>query len=84
LTDPEISDRPDVATRISSMPALNERRREGLGRSSADPLPLRSFRFAGYASGMIEGRREVLILKKTRQLFTTRNAPCSTRWSPRR
>jgi nicotinamidase/pyrazinamidase len=75
LTDPEISDEPDFR---NTYPPHCLRGTRGAARIAAteqlDPLPLSLVPFPpGLVPGMIEGRREILLLKKTFNVFTNPN-----------
>lgn len=75
LTDPEISDEPDF---VNTYPPHCLRGTRGAERiietKQFDPLPLSLIPFPpGLIPGLIEGRREVLLLKKNFNVFTNPN-----------
>ncbi len=75
LTDPEISDEPDFR---NTYPPHCLRGTRGAQKISAteqdDPLPLSSVPFPpGLIPGLVDGRREVLLLKKNFNVFTNPN-----------
>jgi nicotinamidase/pyrazinamidase len=75
LTDPEISDKPDFA---NTFPPHCLRGTRGAARipetEQDDPLQLSLVPFPpGLVPGMIEGRREILLLKKNFNVFTNPN-----------
>jgi nicotinamidase/pyrazinamidase len=76
LTDPELSDAPDFA---STFPAHCLRGTRGaekiLETKQRDPLPLSLVPYPpGLVPGLAEGRREILLLKKSFDVFTNPNA----------
>jgi nicotinamidase/pyrazinamidase len=76
LTDPEISDAPDF---VNTFPPHCLRGTRGAQKvpetEQADPLPLASLPYPpGLLPGLIEGRRELLLLKKNFDVFTNPNA----------
>jgi nicotinamidase/pyrazinamidase len=76
LTDPEISDEPDY---VETYPAHCLRGTPGAARISetaqVDPLPLPSVALPpGHVARLIAGRRELLLLKKSFDVFTSPNA----------
>jgi len=75
LTDPEISDEPDVR---NTYPPHCLRGTPGAEKvpetKQSDPLPLSLVPFPpGLVPGLIEGRRELLLLKKSFDVFTNPN-----------
>ena len=75
LTDPEISDEPDFA---NTYPPHCLRGTRGAQKIAAteqhDPLPLSLVPFPpGLVPGLVEGRRELLLLKKNFNVFTNPN-----------
>jgi nicotinamidase/pyrazinamidase len=75
LTDPEISDEPDFT---NTYPPHCLRGTRGAQRipetEQSDPLPLSHIPFPpGLIPGLVEGRREVLLLKKNFNVFTNPN-----------
>ena len=75
LTDPEISDAPDFRNTYPPHCMRGTRGAEKiLETKQRDPLPLPLAPFpAGLIPGMIEGRREILLLKKSVDVFTNPN-----------
>jgi nicotinamidase/pyrazinamidase len=75
LTDPEISDSPDFRNTYPQHCLRGTRGAEKvLETRQRDPLPLSLVPFPpGLLPGMIEGRREVLLLKKNFNVFTNPN-----------
>ena len=75
LTDPEISDAPDFRNTYPPHCLRGTRGAEKiLETKQRDPLPLSLVPFPpGLLPGMIEGRREVLLLKKNFDVFTNPN-----------
>lgn len=76
LTDPEISNEPDF---LNTYPPHCLRGTRGAQKipetEQADPLPLSLVPFPpGLVPGLIEGRREILLLKKNFNVFTNPNA----------
>jgi nicotinamidase/pyrazinamidase len=76
LTDPEISDEPDFR---STYPPHCLRGTPGAEKvpetKQADPLPLSLVPFPpGLLAGLVDGRRELLLLKKNFDVFTNPNA----------
>jgi nicotinamidase/pyrazinamidase len=76
LTDPEISDEPDWQ---NTFPPHCLRGTRGARRipetEQADPLPLSLVPFPpGLVPGLVDGRREILLLKKNFNVFTNPNA----------
>jgi nicotinamidase/pyrazinamidase len=76
LTDPEISDVPDFANTYPPHCLRGTRGAEKvLETKQRDPLPLSLLPFPpGLVSGMVEGKRELLLLKKNFDVFTNPNA----------
>ena len=72
LTDPEISDSPDLRNTYPPHCLRGTRGAEKiLETKQRDPLPLSLVPFPpGLVGGMIEGRREILLLKKNFNVFT--------------
>ena len=75
LTDPEISDAPDLESTYPPHCLRGTRGAEKiLETKQRDPLPLSLLPFPpGRVSGLIEGRRELLLLKKSFDVFTNPN-----------
>jgi nicotinamidase/pyrazinamidase len=75
LTDPEISDSPDLRNTFPPHCLRGTRGAEKiLETKQRDPLPFSLVPFPpGLVSGMIEGKREVLLLKKNFDVFTNPN-----------
>jgi Amidases related to nicotinamidase len=75
LTDPEISDTPDLRNTYPPHCLRGTRGAEKiLETKQRDPLPLSLLPFPpGLLTGMIEGRREILLLKKSFDVFTNPN-----------
>jgi len=75
LTDPEISDEPDFVNTYPPHCLRGTRGAEKIPETEqADPLPLSIVPFPpGLVPGMIEGRREILLLKKNFDVFTNPN-----------
>jgi nicotinamidase/pyrazinamidase len=75
LTDPEISDQPDYANTYPPHCLRGTRGAEKiLETKQRDPLPLSLVPFPpGLIPRMIEGRREILLLKKNFDVFTNPN-----------
>ncbi len=75
LTDPEISDAPDFTNTFPPHCLRGTRGAEKiLETKQRDPLPLSHVPFpAGILAGLVEGRRELLILKKGTDVFTNPN-----------
>jgi nicotinamidase/pyrazinamidase len=76
LTDPEISDEPDF---VNTYPPHCLRGTTGAEKVAEtkqdDPLPLSHLPFPpGLVPGLVEGRREILLLKKNFNVFTNPNA----------
>jgi nicotinamidase/pyrazinamidase len=76
LTDPEISDEPDFS---NTYPPHCLRGTKGAQKipetEQEDPLPLSHLPFPpGFIPGLIDGRRELLLLKKNFNVFTNPNA----------
>ena len=76
LTDPELSDDPDY---VDTYPPHCLRGTPGASRipetAQADPLPLPSVALPpGHVARLIAGRRELLLLKKSFDVFTSPNA----------
>ena len=76
LTDAEISDQPDL---VNTYPPHCLRGTPGAERipetKQSDPLPLSLTPLPpGLAAGLVEGRREILLLKKNFDVFTNPNA----------
>jgi nicotinamidase/pyrazinamidase len=76
LTDPEISDSPDFANTYPPHCLRGTRGAEKiLETKQRDPLPLALLPFPpGRIPGLIAGRRELLLLKKSFDVFTNPNA----------
>ena len=76
LTDPEISDAPDLRNTYPPHCMRGTRGAEKiLETKQRDPLPLALLPFPpALLHGMIEGRREILLLKKSFDVFTNPNA----------
>jgi nicotinamidase/pyrazinamidase len=76
LTDPEISDSPDLENTYPPHCLRGTRGAEKvLETKQRDPLPLSLVPFpAGLIGPLIEGRREILLLKKNFDVFTNPNA----------
>jgi nicotinamidase/pyrazinamidase len=75
LTDPEISDAPDFRNTYPPHCLRGTRGAEKiLETKQRDPLPLSLVPFPpGLVPGMLEGRREILLLKKNFDVFTNPN-----------
>jgi nicotinamidase/pyrazinamidase len=75
LTDPEISDRPDFTNTYPPHCLRGTRGAEKiLETKQRDPLPLALVPFPpGLLPGLVEGRREILLLKKNFNVFTNPN-----------
>ena len=75
LTDPEISDAPDFTNTYPPHCLRGTRGAEKiLETKQRDPLPLSLLPFPpGLIPGMIDGRREILLLKKSFDVFTNPN-----------
>ena len=75
LTDPEISDAPDFANTYPPHCLRGTRGAEKiLETKQRDPLPLSHVPFPpGLVPGLVEGRREILLLKKNFNVFTNPN-----------
>ena len=75
LTDPEISDTPDLRNTYPPHCLRGTRGAEKiLETKQRDPLPLSLLPFPpGLLAGMIQGRREILLLKKSFDVFTNPN-----------
>jgi nicotinamidase/pyrazinamidase len=75
LTDPEISDSPDLRNTYPPHCLRGTRGAEKiLETKQRDPLPLSLLPFPpGLLAGMIQGRREILLLKKSFDVFTNPN-----------
>ena len=75
LTDPEISDAPDFRNTFPPHCLRGTRGAEKiLETKQRDPLPLSLVPFPpGLVAGLIEGRREILLLKKNFNVFTNPN-----------
>jgi len=75
LTDPEISDDPDFANTYPPHCLRGTRGAERIAETKQlDPLPLPIVPFPpGLVPGLIEGRREILFLKKNFNVFTNPN-----------
>ena len=75
LTDPEISDSPDLRNTFPPHCLRGTRGAEKiLETKQRDPLPLSLVPFPpGLVPGMIEGKREILLLKKNFDVFTNPN-----------
>ena len=76
LTDPEISDAPDFTNTYPPHCLRGTRGAEKvLETKQRDPLPLSLVPFPpGLVAGMVEGKRELLLLKKNFDVFTNPNA----------
>ncbi len=76
LTDPEISDEPDFANTFPPHCLRGTRGAQKIPETEQeDPLPLASLPIPpGLLPGLIEGRRELLLLKKNFDVFTNPNA----------
>jgi nicotinamidase/pyrazinamidase len=76
LTDPEISDTPDFTNTYPRHCLRGTRGAEKiLETKQRDPLPLSLVPFPpGLLGGMVEGTREILLLKKNFDVFTNPNA----------
>jgi nicotinamidase/pyrazinamidase len=75
LTDPELSDAPDFANTYPPHCLRGTRGAQKIPETEQDdPLPLSSVPFPpGLVPGLIEGRRELLLLKKNFDVFTNPN-----------
>ena len=75
LTDPEISDEPDFANTFPPHCLRGTRGAQKIPETEqADPLPLASLPYPpGLVPQLIEGRRELLLLKKNFNVFTNPN-----------
>jgi nicotinamidase/pyrazinamidase len=75
LTDPEISDEPDFASTYPPHCLRGTRGAEKIAETKQlDPLPLSLLPFPpGLVPGLVEGRREILLLKKNFNVFTNPN-----------
>jgi nicotinamidase/pyrazinamidase len=75
LTDPEISDEPDFANTYPPHCLRGTRGAEKIEATKQhDPLPLPLVPFPpGLVPGLVEGRRELLLLKKNFDVFTNPN-----------
>ena len=75
LTDPEISDEPDFANTYPPHCLRGTRGAQKIPETEqADPLPLASLPIPpGLVPALIEGRRELLLLKKNFNVFTNPN-----------
>jgi nicotinamidase/pyrazinamidase len=75
LTDPEISDEPDFASTYPPHCLRGTRgARKIAATEQADPLPLSLVPYPpGLVPGLVEGRREILLLKKSFDVFTNPN-----------
>jgi nicotinamidase/pyrazinamidase len=85
LTDPEISDTPDLRNTYPPHCLRGTRGAEKiLETKQRDPLPLALVPFPpGLVPGLIDGRREILLLKKNFDVFTNPNtAPLVTALDP--
>jgi nicotinamidase/pyrazinamidase len=76
LTDPEISDAPDFSNTFPPHCLRGTRGAEKVGETGQeDPLPLSLVPYPpGLLPGLLEGRREILFLKKNFNVFTNPNA----------
>jgi nicotinamidase/pyrazinamidase len=76
LTDPELSDEPDFRNTYPPHCLRGTRGARKIPETDqADPLPLSSIPFPpGLVPELIEGRREILLLKKNFDVFTNPNA----------
>jgi nicotinamidase/pyrazinamidase len=76
LTDPEISDEPDYANTFPPHCLRGTRGAQKVPETEQDdPLPLAELPFPpGLVPGLVEGRREILLLKKNFNVFTNPNA----------
>ena len=76
LTDPEISDKPDFRNTYPPHCLRGTRGAEKiLETKQRDPLPLALLPFPpGLVPGLVQGRREILLLKKSFNVFTNPNA----------
>ncbi len=75
LTDPEISDEPDFSNTYPPHCLRGTTGAEKIAETKqADPLPLSHLPFPpGLVPGLVEGRRELLLLKKNFNVFTNPN-----------
>jgi len=75
LTDPEISDEPDFSNTYPPHCLRGTRGAQKIPETEqADPLPLASLPIPpGLVPGLLEGRRELLLLKKNFNVFTNPN-----------
>jgi nicotinamidase/pyrazinamidase len=75
LTDPEISDEPDFGNTYPPHCLRGTTGAEKISETKqADPLPLSHLPFPpGLVPGLVDGRREILILKKNFNVFTNPN-----------
>jgi nicotinamidase/pyrazinamidase len=75
LTDPEISDEPDWRNTYPPHCLRGTRGAEKIAETEqADPLPLSLVPYPpGLLPGLVEGRREILLLKKNFNVFTNPN-----------
>src|SRR5205823_758903 len=75
LTDPEISDKPDLRNTYPPHCLRGTRGAEKiLETKQRDPLPLSLLPFPpGLVPGLVQGRREILLLKKNFDVFTNPN-----------
>jgi nicotinamidase/pyrazinamidase len=75
LTDPEISDKPDFRNTYPPHCLRGTRGAEKIIETKQrDPLPLSHLPFPpGLVPGLVEGRREILLLKKNFNVFTNPN-----------
>jgi nicotinamidase/pyrazinamidase len=75
LTDPEISDEPDFRNTYPPHCLRGTRGAEKIaGTKQRDPLPLSLVPFPpGLIPGLLDGRREILLLKKNFNVFTNPN-----------
>ena len=76
LTDPEISDEPDFRNTYPPHCLRGTRGAQKIPETEqTDPLPLSLIPFPpGLVPGLVEGRREILLLKKNFNVFTNPNA----------